>query len=59
MTAADTGTTPLDPGTFGSGVTVRAGNAARIAAESVKKRLFECIADEFEANPGTSWLKTE
>jgi 4-hydroxybenzoyl-CoA reductase alpha subunit len=51
VTAADTGTTPLDPGTFGSGVTVRAGNAARIAAESVKKKLFECIADELEANP--------
>jgi 4-hydroxybenzoyl-CoA reductase alpha subunit len=51
VTAADTGTTPLDPGTFGSGVTVRAGNAARIAAESVKNKLFECIADEWEANP--------
>lgn len=50
VTAADTGTTPLDPGTFGSGVTVRAGNAARIAAESVKKKLFHCIADEFEAS---------
>jgi 4-hydroxybenzoyl-CoA reductase subunit alpha len=50
VTAADTGITPLDPGTFGSGVTVRAGNAARIAAESVKKKLFDCIADEFEAN---------
>lgn len=51
VTAADTGTTPLDPGTFGSGVTVRAGNAARIAAESVRKKLFECVADEMEANP--------
>ena len=40
VTAADTGTTPLDPGTFGSGVTVRAGNAARIAAESIKKKTF-------------------
>ncbi|MBI4963163.1 MAG: molybdopterin-dependent oxidoreductase [Desulfomonile tiedjei] len=51
VTAADTGITPLDPGTFGSGVTVRAGNAAKIAAESVRKRLFECVADELEANP--------
>jgi 4-hydroxybenzoyl-CoA reductase subunit alpha len=51
VTAADTGVTPLDPGTFGSGVTVRAGNAARIAAESVRKRVFECVADELEANP--------
>ena len=51
VTAADTGTTPLDPGTFGSGVTVRAGNAARIAAVAVRNKLFECIADEMEANP--------
>jgi 4-hydroxybenzoyl-CoA reductase alpha subunit len=51
VTAADTGTTPLDPGTFGSGVTVRAGNAARIATQSVKTKLFECVADELEANP--------
>jgi 4-hydroxybenzoyl-CoA reductase subunit alpha len=51
VTAADTGTTPLDPGTFGSGVTVRAGNAARIAAESVRKKLFECVADELRAYP--------
>jgi len=51
VTAADTGITPLDPGTFGSGVTVRAGNAARIAAESVRTKLFECVADELEANP--------
>jgi 4-hydroxybenzoyl-CoA reductase alpha subunit len=51
ITAADTGTTPLDPGTFGSGVTVRAGNAARAAAVAVRDKLFECIADKLEANP--------
>jgi len=50
VTAADTGITPLDPGTFGSGVTVRAGNAAKIAAFSVKKKLFECVAEKLEAN---------
>jgi len=50
MTAADTGITPLDPGTFGSGVTVRAGNAARIAAISVKRKLFELVAEKLEAN---------
>jgi len=49
--AADTGITPLDPGTFGSGVTVRAGNAARLAAKSVKKKLFEFVAEKLEANP--------
>ncbi len=51
VTAADTGITPLDPGTFGSGVTVRAGNAARLAAISVRKKLFEFVADKLEANP--------
>ncbi len=50
ITAADTGITPLDPGTFGSGVTVRAGNAARLAALSVKQKLFNLAADKLEAN---------
>jgi len=49
ITAADTGITPLDPGTFGSGVTVRAGNAARLAAISVKNKLFEFLAEKMEA----------
>jgi len=43
ITAADTGLTPLDPGTFGSGVTVRAGNAARLAAVEAKEKLFSEI----------------
>ncbi len=51
VTAADTGITPLDPGTFGSGVTVRAGNAARMAALSVKKKLFEFVAEKLEVKP--------
>jgi 4-hydroxybenzoyl-CoA reductase subunit alpha len=51
ITAADTGLTPLDPGTFGSGVTVRAGNAARLAAEEVRGKLFKFVADKLEANP--------
>ena len=50
ITAADTGITPLDPGTFGSGVTIRAGNAARIAAIAVKKKLFEFVDKILEAN---------
>jgi 4-hydroxybenzoyl-CoA reductase subunit alpha len=50
ITAADTGITPLDPGTFGSGVTVRAGNAARLAAISARQKLFSFIADKLEAN---------
>ena len=51
ITAADTGITPLDPGTFGSGVTVRAGNAARLAALEAKNKLFEFVAQKLEANP--------
>ena len=51
ITAADTGLTPLDPGTFGSGVTVRAGNAARLAAEEVREKLFKFVAEKLEANP--------
>ena len=50
ITAADTGITPLDPGTFGSGVTVRAGNAARLAAIAVRNKLFEFMAEKLEAN---------
>jgi 4-hydroxybenzoyl-CoA reductase alpha subunit len=49
VTAADTGVTPLDSGTFGSGVTVRAGNAARLAAVAVKNKLFEFVAQKLEA----------
>jgi 4-hydroxybenzoyl-CoA reductase subunit alpha len=50
ITAADTGITPLDPGTFGSGVTVRAGNAARLAAMAAKQKLFNFLAEKLEAN---------
>ena len=50
ITAADTGITPLDPGTFGSGVTVRAGNAARLAAIAARNKLFEFLAGKLEAN---------
>ncbi len=50
ITAADTEITPLDPGTFGSGVTLRAGNAAKIAAHAAKEKLFEAVAEKMEAN---------
>ncbi len=50
ITAADTEITPLDPGTFGSGVTLRAGNAARMAAQSAKRKLLEAVAEKLEAN---------
>ncbi|MGC1402538.1 MAG: molybdopterin cofactor-binding domain-containing protein [Thermodesulfobacteriota bacterium] len=50
ITAADTGITPLDPGTFGSGVTVRAGNAARLAAMEVREKLFKCVSDKLKVS---------
>lgn len=50
ITAADTGTCPLDAGTFGSGVTVRAGNAAYRAATEVRNQLFEFVAEKLEAD---------
>jgi CO/xanthine dehydrogenase Mo-binding subunit len=50
ITAADTGLTPLDPGTFGSGVTVRAGNAARLAAQEVREKLFKLVAEKLNAS---------
>src|SRR3990172_4394983 len=51
VTAADTGITPLDAGTFGSGVTFRAGNAMRAAAADARRQLQEVVADKLEANP--------
>lgn len=50
ITAADTEITPLDPGTFGSGVTLRAGNAARMAALSAREKLFEAVAEKLEVD---------
>lgn len=50
ITAADTGICPLDSGTFGSGVTVRAGNAARLAAMEVREKLFKFVADKLGAD---------
>ncbi|MBI4634240.1 MAG: molybdopterin-dependent oxidoreductase [Deltaproteobacteria bacterium] len=51
ITAADTGTCPLDAGTFGSGVTVRAGNAALLAANDVRDQLFSFVADRLKCKP--------
>jgi 4-hydroxybenzoyl-CoA reductase subunit alpha len=48
ITAADTEITPLDPGTFGSGVTLRAGNAAKMAASAAKEKLLEAAAEKME-----------
>lgn len=57
ITAADTEITPLDPGTFGSGVTLRAGNAARMAARVAKEKLLEAIAEKMEVAPSELEMK--
>lgn len=51
VTAADTELTPHDSGTFGSGVTFRAGNAALRAARAAKNKIFKAVADELEVSP--------
>ena len=50
ITAADTELTPLDAGTFGSGVTLRAGNAVKAAALSARNKILEVVAEHLEAN---------
>ena len=51
VTAADTELTPLDPGTFGSGVTFRAGNAAKLAAVDARRQIAEVVGEKLEASP--------
>lgn len=51
VVAADTELTPLDSGTFGSGVTFRAGNAMRLAALDARKQIAEVVAEKFEVSP--------
>jgi len=50
ITSADTDITPLDSGTYGSGVTYRAGNAVRAAAADAKRQLMEVAAPRLEAD---------
>ena len=49
--AADTDICPLDSGTFGSGVTVRSGKAAQLAARDIKKTILQVVAKEIGADP--------
>ncbi|MBI4288316.1 MAG: molybdopterin-dependent oxidoreductase [Chloroflexi bacterium] len=51
IVAADTGTTPVDIGTWGSRVTFQAGNAVRAAAIELKKQLFAVVAPKLNADP--------
>jgi CO/xanthine dehydrogenase Mo-binding subunit len=51
VTQNDTEVTPIDPGTYGSRVTFTSGNAARAAAEDVRRQVFAFVADKLEADP--------
>lgn len=45
LMAADTATTPFDPGTYASSNTYRCGGAAKIAAERMKTLLWKCVRE--------------
>jgi len=47
----DSAFTPVDPGSYGSRVTVLAGQAAINAAEDAKKQLLEVAAQQFDVKP--------
>jgi 4-hydroxybenzoyl-CoA reductase subunit alpha len=47
----DTDITPIDPGTYGSRVSFYSGNAAKVAAEDVKRQLAEVASKVFENSP--------
>lgn len=49
--SADTAITPYDLGSFGSGVTLRVGNAAVKAANDAKNQLMEVISLQLETPP--------
>ena len=51
MVGGDTGLTPLDLGTYGSRVTMMAGNAARNGAKDLKEKILQAVAERLEANP--------
>jgi 4-hydroxybenzoyl-CoA reductase subunit alpha len=55
----DTAFTPVDPGSYGSRVTVLAGQAARNAAEDAKRQLLEVAAQQFGVKPEEMEIKNK
>jgi 4-hydroxybenzoyl-CoA reductase alpha subunit len=49
--AGDTETAPLDYGTYGSRVTMMAGNATRNAASDLKQKIIKAVAAKLEVRP--------
>jgi CO/xanthine dehydrogenase Mo-binding subunit len=50
LTTADTDLTPIDLGSYSSRVTFMAGNAAKAAAEKVRRQLFEAAAKALQCD---------
>jgi 4-hydroxybenzoyl-CoA reductase subunit alpha len=57
--AGDTEIAPLDFGSYGSRVTMMAGNATRNAASALRERILDAVADELEANPNDLEIKED
>ena len=57
VVAADTETTPIDIGVWISGNAYVTGNATRVAASAVRKKLLDLAAEEMEANVADLVLK--
>jgi 4-hydroxybenzoyl-CoA reductase subunit alpha len=55
----DTAFSPVDPGTYGSRVTVLAGEATKNAAEDAKRQLLEVAAKEFGVKPQELEIKNK
>jgi CO/xanthine dehydrogenase Mo-binding subunit len=55
----DSAFTPVDPGSYGSRVTVLAGQAARNAAEAARLQLLEAAATEFGVTPEEVEIKSK
>jgi len=53
----DSAFTPVDPGSYGSRVTVHAGEAAIKAADDAKKQLLEVAAQQFDVKPDDVEIK--
>jgi 4-hydroxybenzoyl-CoA reductase alpha subunit len=51
MVTADTDLTPVDLGSYSSRVTFMAGNAAIEAADKIRSRVVDAVADDLEADP--------
>jgi CO/xanthine dehydrogenase Mo-binding subunit len=55
--AGDTEMAPLDYGTYGSRVTMMAGNATRNAAADLKQKIIKAVAGRLEVNPENVYIR--